>query len=245
VSVNGQVGYMDDVLRPATCLVFLLPMVILYEVGVFFAAGDMRSPTNVRVIAFELLQKFSGLFGASGYYMPGLLVVIILVAWQIASGGKWRVQGKTILGMALESIMLAIPLLVLAHVASSFTPVMAAGVQAPSHAWLSNLLVSVGAGIYEELLFRLIFISVLSIVLMDLLGVDEGPAIFSIVIISAVVFSLYHYMGEEKFTWNTFVFRTMAGGYFAGVFILRGFGIVVGCHVLYDLMATLLVFLSR
>jgi hypothetical protein len=176
--------------------------------------------------------------------MPGLLIVVILVAWQFASGGKWTVRGTTLLGMGLESLMLAIPLLVLAHVASTFTTTMAA-TAGGTQVWLSNLLVSVGAGIYEELLFRLIFISVLSIILMDLLGIDEGPAIFSIVIISAVVFSLYHYMGNESFRWNTFVFRTMAGGYLAGVFILRGFGIVVGCHVIYDLAAVMLTFLSK
>ncbi len=232
-------------MRPVTCLVFLLPLVILYEVGMFFAVKDIQAPASGRVIAFELLQKFSGLFGASGYYMPGLLIVVILVAWQFASGEKWKVRGSTLLGMTLESLMLAIPLLVLGHVASSFMPVMAGMAKGLPPSWLSDLMVSVGAGIYEELLFRLIFISVLSIILMDLLGIDEGPAIFSIVIISAVVFSLYHYMGNESFKWNTFVFRTMAGGYLAGVFILRGFGIVVGCHVVYDLALFLLAVLVR
>jgi hypothetical protein len=32
----------------------------------------------------------------------------------------------------------------------------------------------------------------------------------------------------------------MAGGYLAGIFILRGFGITVGCHVFYDIAALVL-----
>jgi len=211
-------------------------MVVLYELGVVYTSGSIHTAQANRVIAFQIFQKFLALFGASGYYLPGLAIVMILVAWQFATGGKWKVRGQTILGMAFESILLAVPLVVLAHVASGYSTVMYAS-EAWAKSWLSELLLSVGAGIYEELLFRLIFISVLSIILMDILGVGEGPAIFSIMIISAVVFSLYHYLGDESFKWHSFVFRTMAGGYLAGVFILRGFGIVVGCHVVYDLMA--------
>jgi len=115
----------------------------------------------------------------------------------------------------------------------------------PAHTWLGDLLLSVGAGIYEELLFRLIFISVMSILLMDLAGIGEGPAIFSIMLLSAFAFSFYHYLGNETFTWHNFVFRAMAGGYLSGVFILRGFGIVVGCHVVYDLAAMILNHMSQ
>jgi len=235
---------MDDVHRPVVCLAFLLPMLLLYEVGMVYLVPHLNGETNTpgRVIAFYLLQKFTGLIGLSGYYMPGVAAVVILVAWQMARGGRWKVRGQTLLGMLLESLMLAIPLLVLSHVANSYSAVMAA--DAGGHTgvpkWLSDLLLSVGAGIYEELLFRLILISILSILLMDVLRISEGPAIFTIVMASAVIFSLYHYLGDETFKLHNFVFRTMAGGYLAGVFILRGFGITVGCHALYDVAAMIM-----
>jgi membrane protease YdiL (CAAX protease family) len=231
---------MDDVHRPVTCLVFLLPLVLLYELGVFYLSGDISSAAG-RVIAFQLLQKFLALFGATGYYLPGLAIIAILVAWQFASGDVWKFNPRTIAGMALESLMLAIPLLVLSHVASNYATSLSATIsQTVQHPWLSELLISVGAGIYEELLFRLILITVLSILLIDVFNVGEGPAIFTIVLASAVIFSLYHYLGDESFGIHSFVFRTIAGGYLAGVFILRGFGITVGCHVVYDLVALLL-----
>jgi len=170
--------YMDDVHRPVTCLVFLLPMVVLYEAGMLYVSNHIESAQAGRVIAFQLLQKFLALFGATGYYLPGLATVAILVAWHVAAGDKWKVRGRTLLGMLLESTMLAIPLLVLSHVASSHSMVMQAST-GTAHTWLGQLLLSVGAGIYEELLFRLIFISVMSILLMDLLNIGEGPAMFS------------------------------------------------------------------
>jgi hypothetical protein len=234
----GVPGYMDDVHRPVTCLMFLLPFILLYELGIFYISYSSAEPHAGRVIAFELLERFMALFGASGYYLPGLAIVLILLAWQVAIGDNWKFRGHTILGMLIESFMLAIPLLVLGHVAKSHVMMYAA--EAAKNPWLNELLLSVGAGLYEELLFRLILIIVLNIVLMDLLKISEGPAIFMIVLISAVVFSLYHYMGDERFVWNSFIFRAMAGGYLAGVFILRGFGITVGCHIMYDLAATVL-----
>lgn len=234
---DGQpLGYMEDVRRPVTCLVFLLPMVILYEIGMAFTASGFAADQANRVIAFQLLQRFSALFGASGYYMPGILITVILLAWHFATRDSWTVRWSTVGFMALESLFWAVPLVVLAHVASSYATRLA-GSSDLAASWLGQLLLSVGAGIYEELLFRLILISILSIIFMDLLKIGEGPSIFTIVILSAILFSLYHHLGGEPFTADRFVFRTMAGGYLAGIFILRGFGIVVGCHVMYDIMA--------
>ena len=47
---------------------------------------------------------------------------------------------------------------------------------------------------------------------------------------------LYHYLGPETFTWKTCLFRTLAGIYFGGIFICRGFGVTAGCHAIYDIM---------
>jgi len=236
----GPPGYMDDVHRPVTCLVFLLPLVIFYEVGLFLTSSNIAGVQNDRVIAFQLLQQFLGLFGATGYYLPGLAGVAILVAWQVASGDRWVVKGRTLWIMTLESLFWAVPLVVLVRVENVFARAMAAVSEGVlPNTWFGDFLLSVGAGIYEELLFRLILITVLTIVFMDIMGISEGPAIFMIMIISAVLFSLYHYLGEP-FQLNSFVFRAFAGGYLAGIFILRGFGITVGCHVMYDLLAVII-----
>ncbi len=41
------------------------------------------------------------------------------------------------------------------------------------------------------------------------------------------------------FNWTEFVFRTIAGVYFAILFAIRGFGITAGTHAFYDILATL------
>ena len=55
---------------------------------------------------------------------------------------------------------------------------------------------------------------------------------------SALLFSLAHHAGTpgEAFTWFAFIFRWLAGVYFAWVFVVRGFGVAVGTHTAYDIL---------
>ena len=99
----------------------------------------------------------------------------------------------------------------------------------------SLLVLSIGAGIYEELVFRLIAFTLLSFVFIDLMGMKRGWAGLLMVVSSSLLFSLYHYLGHEQFDLRTFAFRTAAGAYFGAVFIFRGFGITAGTHAAYDI----------
>jgi hypothetical protein len=42
-------------------------------------------------------------------------------------------------------------------------------------------------------------------------------------------------LGSEVFSWRSFVFRTVAGTYFAVLFLTRGFGITAFSHACYDI----------
>jgi hypothetical protein len=108
---------------------------------------------------------------------------------------------------------------------------------------LANIVTGIGAGIYEELIFRLILISVLMVILYDLCGFSHGNAIILSVIFSAALFSAHHHIDfftgrqTETFELTRFLFRTIAGVYFAILFAVRGFGITAGTHAFYDIIA--------
>ncbi len=55
---------------------------------------------------------------------------------------------------------------------------------------------------------------------------------------SSLLFSLAHHAGApgEAFTWFAFIFRWLAGVFFAWVFVVRGFGVAVGTHTAYDML---------
>ncbi len=107
---------------------------------------------------------------------------------------------------------------------------------------LDNLLLSVGAGIYEELVFRLIVITLLTMLLGDVARLRQVVAVALAVILSSLLFAAHHYepIGADAWSSSSFAFRAAAGAYLAAVFVLRGFGLAVGCHVIYDVLAFLL-----
>ena len=99
---------------------------------------------------------------------------------------------------------------------------------------------SLGAGIYEELVFRLFGLTVLHTLLFNVLKMKKGTGYLAMVVISSLGFAFYHYLGDEQFSWRSLVFRTVAGAYFAGLFLTRGFGITAFSHSSYDIIVSYL-----
>jgi hypothetical protein len=219
-------GYFHRSELPWHSLLFLLPMIVLYEVGTRYFAS---TPVETRIIAFTMMRDFFHLFGATGKYLPAIAVVIILLSWHIARKDPWDINIGTLAGMSVESIALATPLVLVGYLFRHYLPLMA------SSQWKSDIVLSLGAGIYEELVFRLACFAVLHFVLVDFLGVPRRSGMLLVVVISAVLFSAYHYLGTETFQLRTFAFRAVAGIYFGATYLCRGFGITAGAHAAYDI----------
>ena len=127
-----------------------------------------------------------------------------------------------------------------------------AGIAGESNGYLANLVTSIGAGIYEELVFRLIVIGLIMLLMEDVLGVKGPWAPMAAVSVSAVLFAGHHYVGMEAgricritdgltgaplpITLAGFVFRMLAGVYLAIVFRYRGYGIAAGTHAVYNMI---------
>lgn len=225
-------SYLDRSSLPLTSLLFVVPLLILYEIGTRLWAFDPATQTEQRIIAFSKIQEFFRIFGVSGQFMPALAVVGILLAWHIARNDSWNASGSTLMWMVVESFALALPLAAIGYVFAHYLPLhTGAGAN-----WPALFVLSIGAGIYEELMFRLILVIALHLLLVDLFGMRGFLAGLLIVCASSISFSAYHYLGSETFHWPSFAFRTVAGIYFTSVFLWRGFGITVGSHASYDIV---------
>jgi membrane protease YdiL (CAAX protease family) len=224
-------GYLGRSARPLTSLVFLLPFIVLYELGTRFLLTDTVQGTQ-HIVAFTMLRRFFALFGASGRHLPALAVVAILLAWHIARKDGWSIKLGTLVGMIVESIALAVPLMVFAVVLARLLPL-----SAPTGESLGQTLVlSLGAGVYEELVFRLMLCTGLALVLHNGFRIKAGTTLLLVVVLSAFLFSAYHYLGNEAFNLRIFTFRMGAGVYFAALFVIRGFGVTAGSHMAYDML---------
>ena len=227
----GDDAYLRQTHRPLVCLVFLLPWVFAYELGTFLV-GATSDATQPHVVAYLLLEHFFQLFGGTALYLPGFALVAILLVWHVAARDKWSLRWQTLAGMLAESSVLALPLLLFNQVLASHPA------SAPTAGWAQEFVLAIGAGNYEELLFRLICITLLSIVFVDLVKMNSSTAMVLMVLISSMLFAGHHYrpLGDLEFEVTGFLFRTAAGTYLATLFVVRGFGIAVGCHAIYDLI---------
>jgi hypothetical protein len=105
----------------------------------------------------------------------------------------------------------------------------------------TRVMLSLGAGLYEELLFRVLLVGGLAWIGRRLLGFRPLVAGLWAALLGALVFSAFHYIGPYGDRWEpySFVFRTIAGLALSALFLLRGFGITAWTHALYDLLLLL------
>lgn len=251
-------SYLERTNRPIYALVFLLPFIIFYELGTIFINTDVLNQSQIRVVAFVWLQQFLQWIGFGSrvaWMAPALAVVVILLALQVASRKGWKVWIADIWPMAIECSLLAVPLIVFSLVLNDSAPRQAViqavvsglqTIQGPG--LMTNIVTGIGAGIYEELVFRLVLICFFMIIFDDLLRLGRRNSIIVSVLLSAALFSAHHHIifvnGHltlgSPFNLTEFIFRTIAGIYFAVLFTVRGFGITAGTHAFYDIIATVI-----
>jgi len=238
LSLRSDSGYWQISQQPLQGLLFLVPLLVLYELGASFYPATTVSGVPADVSARLWLSRFFDIFGVTGVHLPGIIVVVVLLSLHLFSKHKWRFEPKVYAIMWVESLALAFPLFVFLLVVAR-RPLLAQAVEtmgAPTYSLQTQLILSVGAGIYEELVFRLIGIALLHLILHDVLALPKEWAASLAIIISSVAFAQYHFSDVNPYTLSKFIQYTLAGLYLAVIYQMRGFGIVAATHALYDVL---------
>ncbi len=259
-------SYLDRTSRPIYALTYLLGFMLIYEAGTFLVHPETLTQSlaqpQVRVVAFVWVQnllEFIGFSPRMTWVAAPFVVIFILLGLQIAGKYKWQVRLGDFIPMTLECAFLAVPLIVLSLLlnrngqasppaAAALAPLQQAVEPLAQRMLMVDIITGIGAGIYEELIFRLILITLLMMLFQDALGMQKNNAIFVSVVISAVLFSAHHHIffangrlfRGDPFTTGKFIFRTLAGVYFAALYAVRGFGITAGTHAFYNILAAVL-----
>lgn len=241
---GGAASYGAATRHPWSCFLFVLPLLTVYEAGVFLVGTGQSD--SVRNGADVWLRWVLGTLGLPHLYWAPALLLLLLGGWCV-----WRRQdrpGELVslwIGMAVESVIFALGLWAVCH---GVAPMLKGlGVQlnaSPSQPdpAMRQVITFVGAGVYEETLFRLILFSALTR-LLEMLEFPRLGAFGLASLVSALLFASAHHIGPhgENFDPYIFTFRTLAGLYFALLFHWRGFGIAVGAHAGYDVLVGILV----
>ena len=224
--------YLQHSARPLTSLLFVAPLLVLYELGIWKSAGQA-----VRNAADVWLQDGLSQLGFSVPLLLPAIVLAVLLGRHHLSRNSWYV-GPHVLGvMYVECVILASVLIVFATLQQlTGTSELVVPWQHPR--WC--LLISyVGAGIYEEVFFRLVLLSGIA-ALAVAIGLPAGFSRGVAILLSSLLFALAHYQTlvpyGEVFEPASFQFRFAAGVLFGTLYCWRGFGIAVGTHVAYDVI---------
>ena len=225
-------NYWSETHTPLYSFIFTMPLFLIYEIGVFTISSSnlplLRNGADV--LMRQLLEVFGiyGVYGFSGTFLFGFIIAFLRQKKSLMTSS---IRGEYLLTMLFESIGWAILLTI-------------------SMIWFPNLLMSVkegiliqqfvlaiGAGIYEEFVFRVIIITGMIYVLGFVFQwgnlAKKGGGVF----ISAILFSIFHFVGPygEDPRIDLFTIRFIARLILGTIYVFRGFGIAAYTHTIYDL----------
>ena len=208
-----------------------LPLLVIYEILIVLSQSrywGIRNAADVWIRTF--LMAFDLQAQHITFVLIGISLALIPIAKSRARGIKLKANYFAL--MFAECLAFS---LVLGVVLQSILRLGGLSSGGPGSGLMQNLALSVGAGLFEEIIFRVILLNLIFLLLSPLLKKKVVAAVFS-VLLASFLFSLSHYVGTMADTWQlySFMFRWAAGLLFTVLYFVRGFAITSYTHALYD-----------
>ena len=209
-----------------------LPLLVIYEILIIHSQSrywGIRNAADVWIRTF--LMAFDLQAQHITFVLIGISLALIPIAKSRARGIKLKANFFSL--MFAECLAFS---LVLGVVLQSILQLGGLSSGGPGSGLMQNLALSVGAGLFEEIIFRVILLNLLYLLLSTLLRKKVVAAVVS-VLLASFLFSLSHYVGTMADTWQlySFMFRWAAGLLFTVLYFVRGFAITAYTHALYDI----------
>lgn len=234
----GIQGYFRATRTATWGFLMALPLVMLYEVGIIWV--NMGRDSQVRISSEGVLKSIFSRVGLTHELVLLGIVLIIgigIIVWERKKEVTFSTRYPGLI--ILESIVYAIGLgfLVSGITQLLLSPLMTIQ-DGESHGMATNIVLSLGAGIYEELLFRVLIVGGAFLALRLVFPNRRRLMYVIAAVIGALSFSAVHHFGAYGDPWalDIFLFRAIFGLVFSVVFLVRGFAVVAWTHALYDVM---------
>ena len=213
----------------STVALSVVPLVLLY--GLFLPLASPWARSGVDLISGPLLEQLSTLT----WVAIQLGIALILFAFAIDRRQR-RVREHLswswppIVEACLWGLVLGGLVLFLMDEAK----LLSTGHADTAIGLVDRLVISTGAGLHEELLFRLLALPLVSWLLVHAIGLTRTTALIGAVLLSSFGFSLAHHLAGEPFSAFAFTYRLVAGLVFSTLFVTRGFAVTAWAHAAYD-----------
>lgn len=226
---------------PLTSVLLVFPLFLVYQLGVLMVPSVHN---GADLITSQMLRLLRG--NAQQYLLVNLLLALVFVVLVLVLRKKNTFDPRLFLPVLLESAIYALTMgslicfvmVDVLHVDPKlFIGVPLAAGPSPEHAEpFAKVILAFGAGVHEELVFRLLMVGGGVWLFWRALGMPRWLAIALAFAVSSVLFSLaHHVIGGEPFRVGAFVYRLLCGLFFATLFQTRGFAVAVYTHALYDI----------
>ena len=217
---------------PFYSFLFVVPLMMTYEIAAFIM--NKSDIEGLRNGADVVTKQILNLFGVAGFYGFSILVLATLIGLFIHElrDHEFVLKYRYLLTMLCESLLYAF---LFGFVVSKITSIF---LQFPSSfSWKHQLVLSLGAGVYEEFLFRVVLITLFVLIFTKVVGLTKIISVTISIILSSLIFSGFHYIGflGEPFLFSTFLFRFIGGTILSILYVVRGFGVTAYTHSFYDL----------
>ena len=235
-----------------TSLFLILPLFVIYQVGLL-GAGGVRNGVDFVTDGFLLFIELALSFfvaPVTPFHIFGSYVVVNLVLFGVFCVLLWRKRKtntfqRSMFGMLLaESTLYAILLGGTVHMIEDFLGLknllqVASGANENALAFTPLMIVvqSVGAGLYEEVVFRAFLFGGI-IRYCSRRNVSQFSSVVIGLFLSSFIFSAVHHLGAlgDDFTFAVFSFRFFAGALLGLIFYSRGLAVAVYTHAIYDVI---------
>ena len=235
-------NYFETSRKHTYSLLFALPLLVLYELGAVLIQDERRGMRNGADVMLRTLLAAGGLRGTVALTAVLVLGAAVLIVRE-RRRERVKLEGGVFAGMMMESVAYALLFGfvvggVTSWVLNAFLAIQGGAMERLP--LLDSIVLSLGAGIYEELVFRVLLVGVLLWAFRHT-GVSRRTSAIWAALIAAFLFSAFHYVGPYAYPLElgSFTFRFLSGLAFSALFIVRGFGIAAWTHALYDVFLVL------
>jgi membrane protease YdiL (CAAX protease family) len=221
--------YFKNSRQLSVSLVMVVPLLVSYELGLLVVGWQALNGADL------LTQQLLTHLGGNGFLIFNLVLILGFVGAVSYLRKKGSLDYRYFLPLIIESGIYATLLGSTILFVMQTTYLLGVPDALAASSPLTRIVISAGAGLHEELVFRLGLISAIAFVWPRIPGIGSAASALPVAVIaSSILFALAHYL-VDPFAWFSFWYRTIAGLIFAGIYLGRGFAVAAYTHTLYDI----------
>lgn len=233
---NPVKSYLQNTHNLLYSFLLSLPLFLIYEALILIS-----QPEGDQIIRISVDVWIKTLFAYLGVNVLSFTLLIVAIAGLfILYKERERLKSLKFAYFPMLLLEATVYAIVVAAVSSTLVSSVVNIINSDPISTLSTtqkIALSLGAGLYEELFFRVLLVSLFTLLFTKFFG-KKWAGVTASIVLAAMLFSAVHYMGSmgDAFSLSSFLFRFVFGLLLNAIYVWRGFGMAAWTHAVYDIL---------